>query len=1255
MKNILFLAPILFSSLGVLHAQDTLKSVVHTKGLLIESGCYIYHMPLPVGYRLSSLAVKEQQFSPSLGVVHDSLLREGTPLQYQIGLAKKKPHLVLRIPAYKKDSMGRMMQVQNFALQLVGEQEKNPAQRSPNKFLRTTSTASVLAEGTWQKIGVWRRGIYRVDYDYVKNVLGQSGVINSNQIRLFGNGGTMLYEANDVPRWDDLQENAIEVVDGGDGNFGPGDYFLFYANGPLEWTKDSVRQQFRHRTNLYADTSYYFVNFNAANGLRIANADIPSSPVTAEVSSYNEYALHERELVNLGRFGKTWWGETFGFTAGLSNNQNFTFSLDNIGDTIHYEYRLASAAIGMTSGSKFTVSLNGNTLGVHDNIFGVVGSDGEDPARAVGRTSFIVLPGASSLNFNIDYQRYVSEAKGYLDYIEINARRRLLFKAGDQVAFRDWRSVGLGSTARFSISGANSATRVWDITNPLSPNRISGNFSGGNFVFVQNAERLREYIAFDNSFLTPQYLGVVPNQNLHGLAQADYLIIHHPEMNEAAEKLAAYHRENNSLRVHTVPVDLIYNEFASGAKDITAIRDFVKMFYDRAGTNESQMPKYLLLLGQASYDYKNILPGNPKLVPTYETEESLSATDGYCSDDYYAILDSNEDINRGFSMMDLGVGRIPATSAAQASTVIDKILRYKSNKSLGEWRLNNMFLGDDEDGAGNHLLDADSMWKVVAGQADIYKAQKVYLDNMKFVSTPGGQRCPDANKIINDNYKKGTFLMNYSGHGSIYTLAHERIVTQDDFNFWNNAYKLPIMITATCDFSRFDNPALPSAGEKIMLKTDGGAIALVTTTQVVYASLNIIFNSSYLQTQFSKKKDGWYTLGDAFMIAKNNAPSTNTRKFALLGDPALVPNFPRYDVTTDSMHSLATDGTASAYDSVKSLGRYRIYASVRNDDGLVINDFNGKANITFYDKAQQNSVVTANSRPHSRQYTVQNNIIYRGNVTVRNGVFSFEFIAPKDINYNFGKGKILYYADNGITDAAGADTSLVVGGFADDVLPDEDAPNVRVFMNDSLFRVGGLTGTNSILYAIISDKSGINVSGNFVGHDLVAVLDNNQELPFVLNDYYETAPNTYQLGYVNFPMTGLSDGIHHIKVKAWDVFNNSGEGSTLFEVVNGNIVRLRNLYNYPNPFKQSTRFVFEHNHPNVPLKATINIFSTTGALMRTIEQDFTPTGSNTAEIMWDGTGNGGEQLAPGVYPYRIRIATEKNIEDLGYQKVVLIR
>jgi Peptidase family C25/FlgD Ig-like domain len=1221
-------------------------------------GAYIRKIPLTGTIAPMIKSVTRQYTQEQNTALTDSMFTKSTDVEIiGTGTERKKTYAFIRIPAYRKTDEGNYERLTNTTLDIV-ENISGPRREEPLKspLARTTVSSSVLANGSWQKIAIVSRGVYKVDYDFVSNKLGQGGAIKSGDIRLFGNGGTMVHESNKVSRPDDLTENAIQVYDGGDGIFGSGDYFLFYANGPLDWEKDSLNQRFIHRTNLYADSSFYFITFDNGSGLRIASASDPGSPTTT-VNSFNEYALHEKELVNLGLFGKTWWGETFDFVSGNKNRQTFSFVIPGLADSVYYRYSLASAAIGGSNAASCSVTLNGNLIGAHNDIYGISGSSGENPGVGFGSSGWAVIPSSGSLSFTIDYRKNVSTAKAYLDYIELNARRQLNFSSGTQLSFRDWRSIGPNAVARFQLSGTNPETKVWDVSNPLVPLVIPATASGGILSFNARAESLREYIAMDGNFLTPFYSGRVANQNLHGLEQSQYIIVSHPDHIPAANKLADFHR-SNGLKVVVADVNMVYNEFGSGARDISAIRDFVKMFYDRAGTDEGSMPKYLLLFGQASYDYKNIVPSVARIVPTFETPESLSSTSGYSTDDFYALLDNDEYIEEGLPLMDIGIGRIPATNTEQALAVVDKIIRYKSNGSLGPWRTNNVFISDREDNAGDFILDTEAMVGTVDAASSIYKSNKVYLDNMSIVSTPGGARAPDANKQINDNVYKGTFLINYIGHGSVYTLSSKRIITQDDYNNWNNQYKMPIMITATCDFGRFDNPALQSSGEKILLKGNGGAIAMVTTTQVVYNAPNHKLNRAYLTSQFTRSADGWLPFGDAFKIAKNEVISggdvSNSRKFALLGDPAIMPNFPRYNVQTESVKEYM-DGLPIAVDSVKSLGRFIIEGSVRNDQGGIMADFDGKVNIVFFDKSQQMLVSTQNSGTKPRKYAVQNNIIYKGTATVKSGKFSFEFIAPKDINYEFGKGRLAYYADNGSIDAAGSDTSITVGGFSDYASSDEDAPLVRPFMNDSLFRNGGLTGNNSILFAIITDKSGINVSGNFVGHDLTAVLDDAVETPFILNDYYETAPNTYQRGYVHFPVTSLTNGIHSLRVKAWDVFNNSGEGSVLFEVLNGEVVKMQKLYNYPNPFRDFTRFVFEHNHPNEALKVSIRIYSTTGALMRTIEQEFVASGSNSAEVSWDGTGNAGEKLIPGIYPYRISVATKNNMEDLGYQKVVLIR
>lgn len=1177
-------------------------------------------------------------------------------LSILLGLERKQPFAWVRMPQYALAADGKgYLELTGFTLNV---KEASPSLiDSKNTAARGTGAASAFANGNWYKIGVSEEGFYKVDYEFIKNKLGiDPAGFNAANFRLLGSGGAMLSEKNLAHYATAPAENAFFMQDGGDGSFGPGDYFVFYSAGPMSWIKDSAQQRFLHVKHLYDTKSYYFLSFDQGSGLRVATQGaVP--PATVTVNTYNDRMAHEEDLYNPGKFGKEWYGELFsqlGSAAVLTK----TFDLAG-GATDLLRVRIATAVRSKFSGSTFTTSYNGSVVDQH--AFGAVALEVDQPPVTLHYANLSLAPSASA-QIKLDFNPAVTEAKGYLNYIEVNTRRNISISGG-QIFFRDWNSVAPGAVASFQVSSANANTQVWDVSNPAVPVKMNGMLAGGNYSFQQNVGELREFAAFDGSrFGTPTFEKKIPNQNLQALSAKDLVIISPPEFTDAANRLADYHQQHDQLRSLVVSPEQIYNEFSSGAQDISAIRNFMRMLYDNASTS-SDLPRYLLLLGDASYDYKDRTPSNTNLVPTFEAAESQFPGSSYCSDEYYAFLDVNEEIENYAipNTLDIGVGRLPVQSAQEAEDVVDKIIAYHAPASLGPWRLNNTFVADNEDVAGPHLLQADTLSQVIENLTTIYHGNKVYLDNYEIVSTPGGNRCPDANKAINDQLYKGTFLVNYSGHGNTKTLAEERILTPDDYNKWNNKNKMPFMVTATCDFSRYDNPDERSAGEKISIKAKGGAIAMLTTVQAVYANPNARINSQFLRTQLTKKADGtWHTFGDAIRIGKNltymkagNGDIQNFRMFTLLGDPALLPAFPEHVVRTTAVKNNSTQQNA---DTIKALGNYTISGEIADHNQQLKADFNGRLSVTIYDKKRTVSLITRDSIvKNQRSFLVEDNLIYKGNVSVTNGTFSFSFIAPKDLNYDFGNARILYYAENGVTDAAGDDRNIISGGFSDQPSIDDDSPLVKAFINDTLFRNGGLTGANTSLYVKLSDESGINVSGNSIGHDLIAILDGNVSEPFNLNDYYETETNTYKKGFVKFPINNLADGKHTITVKAWDVNNNSGEGSVDFVVGNSNVFQIQKLMNYPNPFTTETHFIFEHNHPEEELDVKIAIYNSAGAMVKLLEDTFTPSGSHSNEIVWDGTGANGMKLASGVYPYRLILSTKSGIQATAYQKLVLVR
>lgn len=1200
-------------------------------------------------YAVPKVVLQHIVYTESAAIPADAFPCAADKFDVVLGKERKRPFMLLRIPAFTVEN-GVTKRISEISLDIA---EKQQTQAAAAKT--TAATNSPLAKGSWYKVALEETGVYKIDYDFIVNKLGlDASKISPSNIRVFGNGGNMLEESNALPRKADLTEVAIWVNDGGDGSFGQGDYIVFYAVGATKWSYSSSSKLFEHTKNLYEDKAYYFLNFDGDAGKRIgAQSTVPTANVNS--AAYNDYYLHEADLYNPAKYGKNWVGEDMGTTAGKSDSRSFDIELGNLNDSATFRVMMASRGNGAPN--YFTIAKNGQTIGTYS----ADRSAWDDDAPPMAMREAIWKDGAASgkNTLKITYQPAVSDATGYVDYIEVNTRKALAYN-GSAFAFRDAAGVGSGNVVSYKVGNADGNLQVWDVTDPHTAIKMNGSLSGNTYTFVREASTLHEFAVVNgNNASLPEYVGKIDNQNLHGEDFTDYIIVSPPEFLTAANTLADFHRQHSKLRVLVATPQQIYNEFSSGRQDISAIRDFVKMFYDRAGSDTANMPKYLLLMGDGSYDYRARVANNTNFVPTFESLQSLNRIASYSGDDFFGFLDDNEDIENMdiANTLDIGMGRLPVKTLEEAIAVVNKIKAYKSPASLGVWRIATTIVTDNEDSAGPHMEDGEIMDATIYSRSKLYNSTKIYLDAVPFVSTPGGARAPQANKSIDDQIFKGTLLLNYNGHGNIDVLAHERIVTQDDYSKWNNLNKMPFMVTATCDFGQFDQPQFVSAGEQIVLRKEGGAIALLTTTQLVYQDPNRIINQDFLDAQFERVKGKWYTFGDALRIGKNKTYSDagtsssyiiNFRKFALLGDPALTPNFPEYYIYTENVRDGVTNQPVN---TIAALGSYRVDGIVGDVNRQLLSGFNGSVNLIIYDKPRTVKTITG----INKTFSVRNNIIYRGKATVTNGKFSVSFVAPRDINYEVGKGKISYYAENGTTDAAGFDTTFNVGGYSDNPILEKNAPIVRPYIGDSLFRNGGLTGTNSLLFVILEDETGINVSGNSVGHDLTGILDDNVANPYILNEYYETASNTYKRGYVNFPLNNLADGRHRLKVKAWDVNNNSGEGTVDFEVANGQVVKMQQLANYPNPFKDKTHFVFEHNHPEEYLYAEINIYTMDGRLAKTLKQVYEAGSGASRELEWDGTDSNGAMLPSGVYLYKLSITSDNGAKDIAYQKLVITR
>jgi hypothetical protein len=829
----------------------------------------------------------------------------------------------------------------------------------------------------------------------------------------------------------------------------------------------------------------------------------------------------------------------------------------------------------------------------------------------------------------------------------------MLKMSGTQMLFRSAMSVQQEGVTEFKLANNGQAVKVWDVTSSGDIRQIQTTAVGADLVFRLETNTLREFAAFDGqSYYTPEFAGTVENQDLHGIPVADYLIVSHPSFLQEAERLAKFHRETSNLSTLIVTPEKIYNEFSSGAQDVTAIRDFVRLMYNKAEPGKE--PKYLLLFGDGSYDFKNRTQNNTNFVPTYESVESLSPLSSFVSDDYFGLLNNNEGQSAN-GTLDIGIGRFPVDNIEQARASVDKVIHYCSNSDTvkNDWRNMVTFVADDQNEGGNLFVeDSEDLAKIIDTTYKNYNTDKIYSDAYTMLSTPGGARYPEVNEAINKRVEKGSLLINYVGHGGELGWGHERILEVADINNWRNFNNMPVFVTATCEFSRFDDPERVSAGEWVFLNPSGGGVALFTTTRLTFAGTNKSLLENFYAQVFRKTNGQYMRMGDLLVASKKNmGNSPNVHAFVLLGDPAMQMAYPEKKVTTTAITS---KNSTAVPDTLKALAEITITGEVQDENGQMLTNFSGTVFPTVFDKVSEVWTKANQDQGDPVQFFLQKNPVYKGKVDVVNGKFSFTFIVPKDIAYKYGPGKISYYARNADTDANGYE-AIQVGGYNNNAPLDEQGPELTLYMNTRNFRSGGVTNQNPVLLADVSDTSGVNTVGNGIGHDITAILDNKTTIPIILNDYYVSDLNTFKSGVISYPLSELSDGLHSITVKVWDVYNNSTSKDIEFVVASSEEFVLQHLYNYPNPMWDKTTFSWETNQIDQPVGVEIRIYSLTGELINILRENFNSQGYRNTSITWDGTRERGGKISQGIYVYQIRLQLSDGAVAKQTSKLVVIR
>ena len=1116
----------------------------------------------------------------------------------------------------------------------------------------TFADNSVLASGAIYKVSFTESGVYKLDYNYLKDLGIDIDNINPKNLAVYTSHGKALAENIIEDRFDDLIESPI-LIKGEENNvFNSADYILFYAKGDESW--NTSNNTYNHEKNIYSDINYAFIKVKESQGKRLGTSNSLSTTVYTS-SIYNSLQRYEEDKVNLlAAFtatqgtGQLWFGDRYNTIKEYDYTDKFDLTGYVLGEEI--EIKLGFAGRNDENTSRVFLDLDGNTLDkslARINDSGSISTNRYANYALMNTTATINNPNGKIVVRYPFQGNDVSE--GWLDYLQLIIPKTLNFN-GNPILISNQESVNYNNTA-LSLTG--SPDHIWDVT---SLDDIKNAFVDNGQIKYNSQDELRLFYAFNEATaMTPTKLGVVENQNLHSIDDVELIVIYHPTFENDIERYVEHRSSFGNLNVKAVNINHVYNEFSGGKVDPSAIRDLAKMVYDRTDNF-----KYLLLVGDGSFDYKQLTPDIPdhNFIPAYETKESLDPIDGFPTDDFYALLDINEGTNLK-GQLDIAVGRFPVKTAEEFTGLVDKLIHYDTHPDTqGDWKLKLGFAADDED-SGRHLTDTEDIANQTKLRYPDFNQQKIYFDAFLQESTPGGARFPDATKELNNAVFKGLLVLNYLGHGGPKGWAQERVLQVSDIQSWNNYDNIPLLITATCTFAGYDEPSVESAGEVSLLNERGGAIGLFSTTRAVFASDNKRLVSSVYDTMFTTQGGQLQTLGEILMRGKNkNVQDTqkiNARKFSLLGDPSMRLSVPLLNVETSKINGTSISEFS---DTLKALEQVTIEGIITDQNNQFVSDYNGIVYPTIFDKESTLRTLANDSNSGEKSFNVIKNILFKGAATVTNGMFSFTFVVPKDINYAYGPGRISYYATNpDRVDAKGSNDDFIIGGTSNNIIQDNQGPEIQIFMNDESFVFGGITNTDPVLLIKLEDENGINVTGTSIGHDLSGTLDEDNQGTFIMNDFYEATVDNFREGSARYPISGLESGRHSISVKAWDVLNNSSEARSEFVVIKDGDNVLEHVLNYPNPFTTSTNFQFEHDLTSTELDILITIYTISGKVIKTIEATKYATGFRIDGIHWDGTDDFGSDIGKGVYLYKIKVRSDEFnlLRESEFEKLVILK
>jgi hypothetical protein len=1057
---------------------------------------------------------------------------------------------------------------------------------------------------------VSQTGIHKIPAAFLRDLGMPISSIDPETLKIFGRGGKMLSLINSGTGGVNygFSENPLQLVGMDDGSIDDEDYILFYAYGSTEWNEDS-----QTALNIYHDQAHYIISYGGENGLRVnpqsSTADIDNPQTSASVS------LHiEEDLVNIAQMGRKWFGDRFLHNSSI----NYPFQLTNRKAATVVAVKLAAAA-SAANASRFDLSVE------NENTTLNIAPTQTLTRAAEGTTTLSSTPSSNAVDVVLHYDASgFSSAVGYLDYIRLTYERTLTGDRG-QFAF---------VTTNSNTYHATGVDAIWE----LLPNGTIQAFEPNAnrevyFTSNENADRYHVYSADDvyspkrseygDTFTSPQLRERLTNA-------AEYIIITHDDFAEEANKLATHHRTHTGLKSSVLTLSEIYDDFSVGNFDIMAIRNAIRYAY--LNNSDDNKPKYVCLFGDTSYDYKDRVPNNNMIVPTYYALNSFHLANSYMSDDFYAMMDFNEGDLGFYDRMDLAVGRILFDTKEGALAMVNKSIDY--SLANGDWQNTFTILSDDPDEDWENIIQErlDELGEEVVANKPFLNLQKVHSDAFEQVVSASGDRYPGVNQALENQFIQGTLTINYFGHGGESGLASERIFDKELADRLYNPGRFPLFVTSTCEFSRFDNPEVFTAGEASFANPAGGVIGLVSTTRQIYIGNGISYNKIMAEYLFAYESDDYTTISEALRLSKNDFFGTSQKRIIFfIGDPALKLAIPQGRVDLTHLNGNEIEGLDDENKQLRALDRVNLAGQVSDKNGELLSDFSGEVVLTIFDKELEKTTL-GNDGNGIFTFNTLGNVVFKGNAEVNNGFWNIELVIPKDISLPLGQARVSMYAvsNDKTSKKTGLFTDVFIGGINPNLEMDTQGPLIELFLDDESFESGDMTGTNPILIARFSDENGINTSGG-LGHELLAVLDGMTQNPIVLNNFYRTNLGDYKSGSLNYLFNNLSPGPHTLSLTAWDTHNNPSTQSIDFVVSDKNNIFINTIYNIPNPFETQTTFWVSHNKPRELIEANIIVHDINGK--KVWEQSKTLySGTNTnSEIVWNGQSNDGTLVNKGVY------------------------